>query len=123
LLELKAEYKKKTGQDYKPGQAPKPAPAATQQSSGDADLYNKVTQQGDKVRQLKSDKADKAAVTAAVKVLLELKAEYKKKTGQDYKPGQAPKPAQSKKTEQSKATGDAKLSVAGYQIAPDKCLN
>ena len=33
--------------------------AATQQSSGDADLYNKVTQQGDKVRQLKSDKADK----------------------------------------------------------------
>ena len=37
------------------------APAATQQSSGDADLYNKVTQQGDRVRQLKSDKADKVS--------------------------------------------------------------
>ena len=31
----------------------------TEQSSGDADLYNKVAQQGEKVRQLKTSKADK----------------------------------------------------------------
>merc|ERR1712202_112288 len=78
-------------------------------SSGDADLYKKVAQQGEKVRQLKTNKADKAQIKDAVAKLLELKAEFKQKTGQDYKPGQATKPAQTKKTEQFKATGDEKI--------------
>ena len=38
------------------------------------------------MRNLKSAKADKAQIDAAVKVLLELKAEYKAATGNDWKP-------------------------------------
>lgn len=57
LLVLKAEYKQITGQEYKPGAAPvqnSPAPAAA--ASG---LYEKVSEQGEVVRKLKSEKAPK----------------------------------------------------------------
>uniref|UniRef100_A0A4W5L820 Glutamyl-prolyl-tRNA synthetase 1 n=1 Tax=Hucho hucho TaxID=62062 RepID=A0A4W5L820_9TELE len=89
LLDLKAEYKQATGQDYKPGTAPAPvqstqAPTVTFGSG----IYEHVTQQGDLVRKLKTEKAPK--MDAAVKHLLSLKAEYKQVTGQDYKPGMAP---------------------------------
>uniref|UniRef100_A0A8D0AT56 Bifunctional glutamate/proline--tRNA ligase n=1 Tax=Sander lucioperca TaxID=283035 RepID=A0A8D0AT56_SANLU len=99
LLALKEEFKKLTGQDYKPGMAPStPAsssvpPAATHSSSScsSSALYERVSQQGEVVRKLKSEKAPKDQVDAAVKQLLALKAEYKQQTGQDYKPGlQAP---------------------------------
>lgn len=39
------------------------------------------------MRQLKSDKADKASVDAAVAALLDLKAKYKATAGKDWKPG------------------------------------
>ncbi len=39
------------------------------------------------VRQLKTDKAPKEQVDAAVKQLLALKSEFKQLTGQEYKPG------------------------------------
>ncbi|KAM9317202.1 bifunctional glutamate/proline--tRNA ligase [Gastrophryne carolinensis] len=92
LLALKSEYKEKTGQEYKPGQLPtKPEPAAnTQQNSSKSseteELYNKVAKQGDEVRRLKSEKAPKESVDAAVKQLLDLKSQYKTLTGVDYKP-------------------------------------
>uniref|UniRef100_A0A4W5L7W9 Glutamyl-prolyl-tRNA synthetase 1 n=1 Tax=Hucho hucho TaxID=62062 RepID=A0A4W5L7W9_9TELE len=91
LLDLKAEYKQATGQDYKPGTAPAPvqstqAPTVTFGSG----IYEHVTQQGDLVRKLKTEKAPKDQMDAAVKHLLSLKAEYKQVTGQDYKPGMAP---------------------------------
>lgn len=64
LLTLKAEYKQATGQDYKPGAAPvqkatapvqnSPTPAAS--STG---LYEKVAEQGELVRKLKTEKASK----------------------------------------------------------------
>ncbi|XP_069810307.1 bifunctional glutamate/proline--tRNA ligase isoform X2 [Dendropsophus ebraccatus] len=75
--------------------APVPTPVSAAEPSV---LYNKVTAQGDLVRDLKTKKAEKAEVDAAVSVLLSLKAEYKQATGQDYKPGNAPAqspPAQS----------------------------
>ncbi|XP_062864053.1 tryptophan--tRNA ligase, cytoplasmic [Trichomycterus rosablanca] len=50
-------------------------------------LYEKLNAQGDKVRTLKSQKAAKADVDAAVQLLLKLKVDYKKVTGQDYKAG------------------------------------
>uniref|UniRef100_A0A4W6G4H1 Bifunctional glutamate/proline--tRNA ligase n=1 Tax=Lates calcarifer TaxID=8187 RepID=A0A4W6G4H1_LATCA len=92
LLALKAEFKKLTGQEYKPGMAPptatSPAPQPATNSSSSSDLYERVAQQGEVVRKLKSEKAPK--VSRSVKQLLALKAEYKQVTGQEYKPGAAP---------------------------------
>ncbi|XP_036950879.1 bifunctional glutamate/proline--tRNA ligase isoform X2 [Acanthopagrus latus] len=103
LLALKAEYKQITGQDYKPGAAPAqaapaqkaPTPVKGSPAPAPAGLYDQVAEQGEMVRKLKTEKAPKDQVDAAVKQLLALKAEYKQQTGQDYKPGQAPSsPAQ-----------------------------
>uniref|UniRef100_UPI00358ECFC7 bifunctional glutamate/proline--tRNA ligase isoform X2 n=1 Tax=Myxine glutinosa TaxID=7769 RepID=UPI00358ECFC7 len=93
LLALKAEYKTQTGKDYQPGKAQPqsqvvvPAEAQAKSCSADAlDIYNKVAAQGEVVRELKVKKAGKDTVDAAVHMLLELKAEYKQKTGKDYQP-------------------------------------
>lgn len=66
LLALKTEYKQVTGQEYKPGAAPvqkatapvqnSPAPAASS-----AGLFEKVAEQGELVRKLKSEKASKVS--------------------------------------------------------------
>ncbi|XP_064565220.1 bifunctional glutamate/proline--tRNA ligase isoform X4 [Zonotrichia leucophrys gambelii] len=95
LLALKAEYKEKTGQEYKPGNPPvsgtaqssKPETPGTLDSKA---LYDKVAEQGEVVRKLKAEKASKEQIDEAVKILLNLKAEYKQKTGQEYKPGNPP---------------------------------
>uniref|UniRef100_A0A8C4V9F3 Bifunctional glutamate/proline--tRNA ligase n=1 Tax=Falco tinnunculus TaxID=100819 RepID=A0A8C4V9F3_FALTI len=95
LLALKAEYKEKTGQEYKPGNPPV---SVTEQSSkletsgtlNSKALYDKVAEQGEVVRKLKAEKAPKDEIGAAVEVLLSLKAEYKQQTGQEYKPGSPP---------------------------------
>ncbi len=70
-------------------QAPvsRPAPAMPVDHSA---LFSSITAQGDLVRQLKTDKAPKEQVDAAVKQLLALKSEFKQLTGQEYKPGIAP---------------------------------
>ena len=68
--------------------AAKPAVAAASSppTAGNADaLSAQVQAQGDKVRVLKESKADKATIGDAVKILLELKAEYKSATGKDWK--------------------------------------
>ncbi|XP_054674875.1 bifunctional glutamate/proline--tRNA ligase isoform X5 [Grus americana] len=98
LLSLKADYKEKTGQDYKPGQPPV-AQGALPQASNTAPsgpdtpeakaLFSKVALQGDEVRKLKAEKAEKEKIDAAVKELLQLKAQYKSVAGVDYKPGSA----------------------------------
>ncbi|XP_060548467.1 bifunctional glutamate/proline--tRNA ligase isoform X2 [Pantherophis guttatus] len=108
LLALKAEYKQKTGQDYKPGHPPAaPLPPSSLSYASDSTsltmygltsssqideraLYSKVAEQGEVVRRLKAEKVSKDHIDAAVKMLLALKAEYKQKTGQDYKPGHPP---------------------------------
>lgn len=90
LLSLKADYKAATGKDWKPGSAADTKKGGATAQGGGADvsvLDSKITEQGNKVRQLKSDKAPKDQVDAAVKVLLALKAEYKSATGKDWKPG------------------------------------
>uniref|UniRef100_A0A6Q2YWD9 Bifunctional glutamate/proline--tRNA ligase n=1 Tax=Esox lucius TaxID=8010 RepID=A0A6Q2YWD9_ESOLU len=99
LLSLKAQFKQLTSQDYKPGMAPPtsstPQKASFPASSSDIAScpFARVAQQGELVRQLKSEKAPKDHVDAAVKQLLALKAEYKQATGQDYKPGVSQAPA------------------------------
>ncbi|XP_041837193.1 bifunctional glutamate/proline--tRNA ligase isoform X2 [Melanotaenia boesemani] len=122
LLALKAEFKKFTGQDYKPGMvttatsAPSPVTTSSSSSSSSSSsasslgLYERVAQQGEVVRKLKSEKAPKDQIDAAVKQLLTLKAEYKQVTGQEYKPGGAPAqkttvPAQNTPSPASSASG------------------
>ncbi|XP_032911026.1 bifunctional glutamate/proline--tRNA ligase isoform X6 [Catharus ustulatus] len=95
LLSLKADYKEKTGQEYKPGHPPA-AQGALPQTSNTAPsgpdtpeakaLFSKVALQGDEVRKLKAEKADKEKIDVAVKELLQLKAQYKSVAGVDYKP-------------------------------------
>ncbi|XP_036210571.1 bifunctional glutamate/proline--tRNA ligase isoform X3 [Myotis myotis] len=97
LLALKAVYKEKTGQEYKPGSPPAAAAQAVSSPSsasppGGRSLYDEVAAQGEVVRKLKAEKAPKAKVNEAVECLLSLKAQYKEKTGQEYVPGQPPLP-------------------------------
>ncbi|XP_072321975.1 bifunctional glutamate/proline--tRNA ligase isoform X2 [Eucyclogobius newberryi] len=148
LLALKAEFKRLTGQEYKPGMAPtasspapsspapsspapsspapsspapsSPAPSSPAPSSG---LYERVAQQGEVVRQLKAAKVPKDQIDAAVKQLLVFKAEYKQMTGEDYKPGvaptqKAPAPAQKAPAPAQKAPAPAQKAPAPAQKAP-----
>lgn len=123
LLELKAEYKKVTGKDWTPAAAaaaPAPAkqPAQTASSGQVSDLNEKIILQGDTVRNLKTQKAAKCDVDAAVKILLDLKAEYKKASGQDWKPPAAAAPVQVKA-----APAQAKAAPAQAKAAPVKAQN
>lgn len=65
LLALKVQFKKLTGQDYKPGMPPPtsapPATSAAASSSTPSGLYERVAQQGENVRKLKSEKAPKVS--------------------------------------------------------------
>ena len=88
LKELKAKYKDATGEEWKPGCTPPSSGGGKASAREDGDLLNEqISAQGDSVRKLKSAKAEKELVDAAVKTLLELKAKYKEKTGSDWKPG------------------------------------
>ena len=51
------------------------------------EIFEKVTAQGNTVRQLKAEKAGKDDVLAAVEVLKQLKLEYKNLTGHEYQAG------------------------------------
>ncbi|CAI9729936.1 glutamate proline--tRNA ligase-like [Octopus vulgaris] len=99
LLSLKAEYKTLTGTEWKAEVSPvngdKDKPAATITDPAVAEINQKITEQGNKVRQLKTDKAPKEQVDAEVKILLSLKADYKSKSGQDWKPPKETKEKQS----------------------------
>ncbi|XP_031617339.1 bifunctional glutamate/proline--tRNA ligase isoform X2 [Contarinia nasturtii] len=89
LLALKADFKTQTGKDWTPNAAPvtNAAPVKTEPSPASGDLNDQITKQGNLVRDLKSKKANKAEVDAAVKTLLALKAEFKAQTGADWLPG------------------------------------
>lgn len=96
LLSLKAEFKTLTGKDWTPGvtvpatvksTSQKPA---TSSSANVNELNEKIAQQGNAVRDLKSKKAEKSKVDEAVKLLLALKAEFKNVSGKDWTPGSAP---------------------------------
>ncbi|XP_064460810.1 bifunctional glutamate/proline--tRNA ligase-like [Ornithodoros turicata] len=119
LLRLKAEYKAASGTDWKPESFPAQnrektpskeaaakqvgapekgvAPAALESLN---ELSLKIQGVGDKVRELKSNKAEKSQIDAGVAELLRLKAEYKAASGTDWKP--APSPAQKREKTPSK---------------------
>merc|ERR1712106_352681 len=94
LKDLKAQYKKATGQEYDANKKPTaaatqaaPAPAA---ASGDLALWETVTAQGNKIRELKSKKASKDEIMKEVNSLKTLKADYKAKTGAEYDANKKP---------------------------------
>merc|ERR1712141_464312 len=132
LLELKAKYKECTGKDWKLGEhvsktseaskpqvadkkkgdkkkTPSPQKEASPVAGGEplselgAQLNDDIIAQGNKVRQLKTEKADEVAIKTAVDTLLGLKAKFKKVVGSDWKPAGSggnkgkEKPAQDKK--------------------------
>ena len=105
LLALKAEYKAASGKDWKPPADPKSAPkkaasppakAALELSGPAAQLDAAIKEQGEAVRKLKSEKAEKSAVDDAVKKLLALKAEFKAAAGFDWKPAEQKKEGKGK---------------------------
>jgi len=108
LLALKAEYKAGCGQDWKPdGQPPAAKQPAAPKLEGGNELEGRITAQGDQVRALKSKKADKAEIDAAVKTLLDLKLEYKNVNGKDWQPaGGAPKAKPEKQKQKPKEKVD-----------------
>uniref|UniRef100_A0A0N5AX29 glutamate--tRNA ligase n=1 Tax=Syphacia muris TaxID=451379 RepID=A0A0N5AX29_9BILA len=114
LLELKALYKSKTGQDYKPNSKPNNNKSNHQKEEESAlsnsnelessDLYKQVEDQGNLVRTLKAKDAKSDETKAAIARLLELKALYKSKTGQDYKPNSKPKNNKSNHQKEKEST-------------------
>lgn len=122
LLKLKGIYKSKTGQDWKPGQAPPAAPASVQvqveeytggglspeqvnnlENAGAGALDMKIKSCGDLIRKMKTEKASKDDIGKEVKILILLKESYKKVTGQDWKPAAEPK-KEAKKEEKKPET-------------------
>jgi bifunctional glutamyl/prolyl-tRNA synthetase len=85
---LKAEFKTGTGTDWKPS-VPAQVKSPSQPDIRDK-LLSKISEQGDKVRQLKSEKAPKAVIDSEVKLLLALKSEFKSVTGEDWQLGLQP---------------------------------
>lgn len=89
LLALKVEYKNKHGKEWTP-EAVAPAASLTQPgASSDSDLSDRITKQGNLVRDLKTQKAEKPKIEEAVKTLVALKTEFKAKTGKDWTPNAA----------------------------------
>ena len=111
LLKLKADFKTTTGQDWKQGMTlPDSSAASTDAGSNcSGDLDGRIRAQGDLVRKIKSEKADKNTVTEAVQSLLSLKQEFKAATGMEWKPEgtntPAVKPAQPANTELGRGGG------------------
>ena len=74
----------------------------------EAALNEQIAAQGNKVRELKTGGADKAAVSAAVGELLALKKKYKEVTGKDHGPAKSDK----KKKKKDKGGGGGAPSPA-----------
>lgn len=120
LLELKAKFKSATGKDWKPGvEVPaETKPVALQsapQGSSVENILVSIAQQGDRVRDLKSAKADKNTLDTEVKALLALKAKYKEVSGQDWKP-----PAQQPSAKPAKETKMSVQAVTNTAAEPNK---
>ncbi|XP_012062157.1 PREDICTED: bifunctional glutamate/proline--tRNA ligase-like, partial [Atta cephalotes] len=90
LLTLKSDYKIVTGRDWKAtdskvANTESKIKSENQEISEAEKISEEIKKQGDKVRNLKSSKADKNIIDQEVKVLLSLKSDYKNATDQDWK--------------------------------------
>ncbi|XP_066583726.1 bifunctional glutamate/proline--tRNA ligase isoform X2 [Prorops nasuta] len=91
LLSLKNDYKSATGEEWKPGANKEIVTTNIKTLNKDdvetGKLSAEIQKQGDKVRQLKSEKAAKDVIDKEIKTLLSLKNDYKSATGEEWKPG------------------------------------
>lgn len=90
MLSLKEQYKTKFGKVWAPGAVPQAPTQPQTPQVGEMQLLEQIAKQGDKVRDLKGKKADKATIGEEVKILLQLKEEFKKVTGKEWKPTMNP---------------------------------
>lgn len=92
LTILKREYKEATGREW--GESGSET-TLVETGSVDTDvtvkvlseeeILNRIAEQGEKIRKLKAGKAEKSVVDPEVKVLLDLKSDYKNLTGKKFK--------------------------------------
>lgn len=100
------EWKKKNIWQEKDTKSNQKAPSNEQSNKESANVQNQgsdvdsidqqIREQGDLIRKLKSDKADKKQIDEQVQILLKLKAQFKEVSGKDWKP-----PADSKSAPRS----------------------
>jgi len=69
------------------------------------EISSAIAAQGDKIRDMKASKADKATLKPEIDKLLSLKADYKAETGTDWKPGAGTKPAATPKVKEEPYNG------------------
>ncbi|XP_076754438.1 glutamyl-prolyl-tRNA synthetase [Xylocopa sonorina] len=98
LLSLKSDYKAATGKEWKPSATPVNTATNKDETSVDQ-ILESIQKQGDKVRQLKETKADKSIIDQEVKILLNLKSNYKTLTGEEWKPMKSDMSSKKKKKE------------------------
>jgi len=115
LLNLKTNYKNATGQDWKPASTTvagtqRKTESENKEISKAEEISEEIKKQGDKVRDLKSSKADKTIIAEEVKVLLSLKSDYKNATGQDWKPAETTVVSTQSKTENKEISKAEKIS-------------
>merc|ERR1719230_908680 len=150
LLKLKAQYKEITGSDYQPPSAaantpkkssnekmtsPTPTPALSPEAEK---VVQQITLQGDKIRQMKTDKVPQDQLKPEIDALLKLKAQYKELTGSDYQaPGANPKksskekkdskekkaPQQPKQQQQQKQDDGKKTTRLGLEALKEEALS
>jgi hypothetical protein len=95
--------------------------AAPQTETGPgADVAAAIVAAGDKVRDLKAAKADKAEIKAKVDELLALKAKYQEVTGKAYAPGSTPAPKAAKTEKAAPKKEEVKKAPVVPAAAPKK---
>uniref|UniRef100_A0AAF5PX60 Glutamate--tRNA ligase n=4 Tax=Wuchereria bancrofti TaxID=6293 RepID=A0AAF5PX60_WUCBA len=85
LLELKKQYKDRTGSEYKPGLTITQKQVDVTMGNIE-ELYKQIEEQGNIVRTLKAANPKSEEAKAAIAKLLNLKQKYKEISGMEYKP-------------------------------------
>ncbi|CAL7952238.1 unnamed protein product [Xylocopa violacea] len=99
LLNLKSDYKAVTGKEWKPSTTAVTTSVANKDETSVDQILESIQKQGDKVRQLKETKANKSIIDQEVKILLDLKGNYKTLTGEEWKPMKSDTLSKKKKKE------------------------
>lgn len=86
LLALKDQFKQVSGVNWTPEFQPTDSNDSKVLTASANDLNEQICKQGDLIRRLKGDKADKKQIDEQVEILLKLKSQYKDLTGMEWKP-------------------------------------